>query len=122
MNTTTYPTETVRLTPAEFAALEFVNAGSWLDDYSDPDNREQTIDDDELTEAEYEIEHEKAKLCRLEPESFEFVRDSSAFRQATFGLFGADLPPWDVTEAKRIAFRRTVNRLISKLQIKEPPL
>lgn len=119
MNAMTYQTETVRLTPKEFEALQWVDAQSWINDYADPDNEAQTIEDDELAPEQYAEENAKAKLCRLEPESFTFVRDSSAFRQSTFGLLGAEIPPFDATDAQRSAFRRTVNRLIEKLNITE---
>lgn len=112
-----YTTETVKLTPGEFDALRWVNAQSWIDDYADPDNREQTMYDDELTEEEWEIEHAKAKLFQLTGDEFTFVRGAAAFDQAVFGLEDAEISPFDTTVQQRAGFRRCCRSLIAKLNI-----
>ena len=111
MNQTNYQTETVRLTRAEFAALQWVDAQSWLDDYADPDNEAQTIEDDDLTPEEWAEEHAKAKLCRLEPGSFTFVRESAAFRQSVYGLGTKLIGPFELDDRERQTFTKLRRKL-----------
>lgn len=113
MNPTTYQTETVRLTPKEFEALERVDAQAYVDDYADPDNDSDVMHLDDITPEQYAEESAKAKLFELTPTSFRFVRDSLAFYQATFGLGTLLGSPFTTTAAER----RTIAGLVKKLKI-----
>lgn len=104
-------TETVRLTPKEFEALEWVNAQEYIDDYADFDNAAETMHGDDITPERFAIEHEKAKLFELAPDHFTFVRDSLAFYQATYGLGTKLMSKFETTPAQR----RTLAQLIEKL-------
>lgn len=104
-------TETVRLTPKEFEALEWVDAQAYIDDYADPDNAAETIEADDITPEQFAIEHELALQFSLTPEAFTFVRESAAFRQATYGLKTKLTAVFETTPAQR----RTLRELITKL-------
>lgn len=112
MNPTTYPTETVRLTPKEFEALERVDAQAYIDDYADGEADEICYTDD-ITPERYAEEARKAKEFELTPTSFRFVRDSLAFDQSTYGLGTLLGSPFETTAAER----RTLAGLIKKLKI-----
>lgn len=112
MNPTTYQTETVRLTPKEFEALERVDAQAYIDDYADGE-AEAICHLDDITPERYAEEARKAKEFELTPTSFRFVRDSLAFYQSTYGLGTLLGSPFETTAAER----RTLAGLIKKLKI-----